>query len=181
MAHKVQLMYGPGLLRSSFADPERDSRTRTHWLAGSLQVPRTGGGRPCCGVRERGDSVPLAGGGCLHCGRWARTTFIPGEPQSHTVWPAASPAGAPPPAPGWAAAWGGAEGHEPLRAPPSGGGLAALLSFPSCPVCSRSLGDPPHTRPGWLSPLSLLLTLGWPGLGPISTGALSGLQLARVA
>lgn len=36
--------------------------------------------------------MPLAGGVCLHSGRSVRMNFIPGKPQSHTVWSAASPA-----------------------------------------------------------------------------------------
>ena len=56
-AHKAQSMYSPGPLWSRFADPERDSRTRMHWLAGSLQVLRMGGGWPCCGVWENAGTL----------------------------------------------------------------------------------------------------------------------------
>ena len=112
----------------------------------------------------------MAGGGCLHCGHWVRMTFIPGEPQSHTVWSAASPARAPPPAPGWAVGWRGAKGHEPLQAPaPGGASLPCSLSPRVLFVLALSVSCPTPALAG--CPLSLCF---WPwagqGRGPSAPG-----------
>lgn len=80
-----------------FVAPELGRRTGSSGPAELLWLLRMGNG-PSAGVGEHrarggsGDSVPLAGGIRLHSGHWVRMNFIPGKPQSHTVWSAACPA-----------------------------------------------------------------------------------------
>lgn len=83
------------------------------------------------------DSMPLTGGVCLHCGHWVRVSFISGEPQSHTVWSAASPW----PGAGEGGGEGGPQGRSPYRVHRPG---ETSLS-PSCrPQLSCSLSLLPH-------------------------------------
>jgi hypothetical protein len=64
--------------------------------------------------------MPLVGCAFFHCGHWVRMNFIPGKPQSHTVWSAALPGkGGSSPSPVWARQVGkGAEGQETLGGSP---------------------------------------------------------------
>lgn len=108
-------------------------------------------------LREHGDSLPLAGGVCLHCGHWVTMTFIPGEPQSHTVWSAASQSQ---PGPGGRER---AEGHECLGRPP-------LLSLSPLMSCMSSLSRCLTPHPQAACPLSLSLSPSAPGWGPSVPG-----------
>lgn len=113
--------------------------------------------------------MPLAGGGGLHCGHSVRMNVIPGGPQSHTVWSAASPARAaspPPPTHTWAREVG-----EGLKDPRTWGEPVPPWTFPpslsvSCPVsvCPHS-ESPPHT-PVCLSSPSVSALAGAGAIGP---------------
>lgn len=101
-----------------------------------------------------------------------RMNFIPGKPQSHTVWSAASPGV-------------GQEvrgGHQPRRAPKDVGGRRPAHGRP--PSHAQAWSDlavrlAPHT-PACPSSLSASV-LGWLGMAPVGTWALSSPQLALQA